>query len=175
MADPQPVLVLQVRRILSEILAEYRPLPAPQPAEPVRASGGGNIVEVHVDPAGGVALRIGAPEHLQGGKGGAQSLMQLDPGCYTHMSRRSGAALSAQSGAEVELGCYSFSCYDGIRDCVLALHFDPETEERLARLMRFTSLSRDELLGLLWERILRDLVAREAERFEEEAGGKQSY
>src|SRR4051812_35324598 len=83
MSDQQESLEQQDRRIVSEIMAEHRPVPAPSPGAPQGA--GGHMVEVHVPPAGGVVLRVGTPEHLQAVSQGTVS--QGDPcintvGCY---------------------------------------------------------------------------------------------
>lgn len=161
--DPQSFRE-QVRQIVQEAFAELRPEPVPLSTSQAGAgalppAGGepGNAVEVTVRPSGEVSVRV---------------------------SPAGGAAPDAvPEEAPVERGLESFRCIGfsrsaprpcigfakqrGVPEPMEAPAFSVEEESLLARLMREQSLSRDQLLGHLFYRLL----AAEARRYAAELEG----
>lgn len=160
MAMEREELESLVRQIISEVLAQSAPAPAPAPVQP------GHQMEVRVHPDGTIVI---SPSGA--GAAGAASLGLWDCDCiYT-------------TGSGGTCGCPTCTCIDPPSACccgacieppqqLLSATFESHTEEVFSRILEAEPMSRDQLVGHLWERVMKKLVHNEAVTFHAEQRGE---
>ena len=144
-----------VRQIISEVLAQSAPTPAPAPVQP------GHQMEVRVHPDGTIVIR----------PSGSQAEAVAAPASL--------ALLGSDCGTDPSCCCAPPSCCPSCCGaCIeppqqlLTATFESHTEEVLSRIMEAEPMSRDQLVGHLWERVMKKLVHDEAVTFHAEQRGE---